>query len=318
MKVEDILKNAPSNISKDMLMRYIYLELGKMYRRDVNFFYGTDEEKAEIYNRKFKLDTSNIDVICKSIGEDIYVKVFEQAGIRAKCVNKPTNSPFPHVDIVASPDEGKHWYYMNPLDDLYRIQGGLKTQRFGTQTSKYEGLDYYTEEQLREMDNTLGYTYNGMYMDEFFDVIREEFMNRAKIKRHILEARPDITRKDLTKDFYIEYKMDFIMQHIAEFQRMQGYIELKKYQKEIFGRVLTQVERGAIKIHNLCNLLNDKTNMKSVIEVCLSKGHIYYITEKGTSEYKKLTAEQMIEYMENEEWHFLKEKKNLEQPEETK
>ena len=114
MKVEDILKNAPSNISKDMLMRYIYLELGKMYRRDVNFFYGTDEEKAEIYNRKIKLDTSK------------------------------------------------------------------------------------------------------------------------------------------------------------------------------------------------------------VIEVCLNKGHIYYITERGTSEYKKLTAEQMIEYMENEEWHFLKEKKNLEQPEETK
>lgn len=316
MKIQEILKNAQRNVSKELQMRYIYLELGKIYRRNVNFFYGTDAEKAEIYNRNFNINGDNIDIICKSIGKDIYVKVFEQAGIKAKCVNKETNSPFPHIDIIASPDEGKHWYYMNPMDDLYRIQGGLKTQRYGSRTLKYDGLDYYTEEQLREMDNRLGYTYNGMYMDEFFDTVRAEFMNRAKIKKHILEARQDITKRDLTKDFYIEYKMDFTMQHIAEFQKMQGYIELKKYQKEIFGRVLTQVEKARIKIHNLCNSQNDKTNMKSVIEVCLDKGHIYYITETGTNEYKKFTAEQMIDYMEKEEWHFLKEKRNLEQPEE--
>ena len=316
MKVEEILKKAPKGISKELLMRYLYLELGKIYRRDTRFFYGTDEEKERIYNRDFDINGEDIDIICKSIGKDIYVKVFEQAGIKARCVNKKTKSSFPHIDIIASPDDGKNWYYMNPLDDLYRIQGGLKTQRYGSRTSKYNGLAYYTDEELRKMDNELGYTFKGMYMDEFFEAIKDEFMNKAKIKPHILEVHPNLTYKELNKDYYLEYKIDFIMQHVADFQRMQGYIELKKYQREIFGRLLNQTERRKIKVHNLCNSQNDKSNMKSVIELRLEKGNVYYITEKGTKEFKKFTAEQLIQYMESQEWHFVREKRNLEQPEE--
>lgn len=63
MKVEEILKNAPKDVSKDVLMRYLYLELGKIYRRDTRFFYGTDEEKEKIYNQEFDLNGKNIDII---------------------------------------------------------------------------------------------------------------------------------------------------------------------------------------------------------------------------------------------------------------
>lgn len=172
MKVEEILKNAPKDVSKDVLMRYLYLELGKIYRRDTRFFYGTDEEKEKIYNQEFDLNGKNIDII------------------------------------------------------------------------------------------------------------------------------------------------DFILQHISEFEKMQGYIELKKCQREIFGKMLNKAEREKIKIHNLCPRDEDKTNMKSVIQVSLDKGNIYYVTQMGTNEFRKMNAEQMLEYMENEEWHFLKEKRNLDRPEE--
>ena len=47
MKVEEILAKAPKDASKQLLMRYLYLELGKIYKRDTRFFYGTDEEKAK-------------------------------------------------------------------------------------------------------------------------------------------------------------------------------------------------------------------------------------------------------------------------------
>lgn len=313
MKVEEILANAPKGISKVTLMRYIYLELGKTYKRNTNFFYGTDEEKEKIYNgKKVDEDTS---IICKSIGE-IYVKVFQQAGIQASCVNKETKSPFPHIDIIASPDGGEHCYYMNPMDDLYRIQGRLKTKRFGNKTSKYKGLDSFSEEELRKMDGQLGYTFKGLYMDEFFDMVREEFMNRTKMKEYILEQNPQLTNRDLTKDMILECKLDFIMKYITEFEKMQGYIELKKYQKEVFGKLLNQTERRKIKIHNLCNPKEDKNDMRSVIDVRLEDKHIYYVTRKGTNEFIKMTAEEMLEYMEDFEWHFLKEKGNLDRPEE--
>lgn len=313
MKVEEILANAPKDISKQTLMRYIYLELGKIYRRSTKFFYGTDEEKEKIYNAK--LNNQDTNIICKSIGS-IYVEIFKQAGIQAECVNKETKSPFPHIDIIASPDDGKHWYYMNPMDDLYRIQGNLRTQRYGSKTSKYPGLDSFSEEELKQIDTKLGYTFNGMYMDEFFDMLRTEFMNRAKIKAHILSENPNLTNRDLSKDMLLEYKLDFIFKYITEFEKMQGYIELKKYQKEIFGRLLNQTERRKIKIHNLCNLKEDKDDMQSVVEVKTENRHIYYVTKKGTNEYKKFTAEEMLDYMEEKESHFLKEKRNSDRPEE--
>lgn len=315
MKAEEILRNAPGNIPKDTLMRYIYIELGKIYRRDVNFFYGTDQDKNKIYNGKNHFNIEDVDIICKSIGR-IYAMIFEQAGIKAKCVNKETKSPFPHIDIIASPDDGINWYYMNPMDDLYRIQGGLKTQRYGTRTTKYDGLSYYTEDQLRKMDEQIGYTYRGVYMDEFFDMVRSEFLNKAKIKEHIRRERPDLSNRDISKDFLLEYKIDFMMRFIAEFEKMQGYIELKKYQKEIFGRLLNKTERRKIKIRNICGQNGDKTKMQSVIELCLENRHFYYITQKGTNNYRKMNAEQMLDYMEKDEFHFLKEKRNLEMPEE--
>ena len=313
MKVEEILARAPKNASKDLLMRYLYLELGKLYRRDINFFYGTDEEKRKIYNKRIKPD-EDVDIICRSIARDIYVKIFKKVGIKAKWVNKATNSPFPHVDIIASPDDGKHWYYMNPMDDLYRIQGNLKTQRYGSRTRKYEGLSYYTEDELRDMDNKLGYTFHGMYMDEFFDMLRNELMNRSKIKNYLLADNPELSNRDLSKDFLLEYKMDFIMDHVAEFENMQGYIELKKYQREIFGRLFNQTERKKIEIYNLCR--SGRENMQSVIELTLRSGNKYYITSNKHKGCKKVNAQQMIKYLESGEFHFLKEKKDLEQLEE--
>ena len=127
---------------------------------------------------------------------------------------------------------------------------------------------------------------------------------------------PNLTNRDLTKDFLLEYKLDFLIQHITEFQKMQGYIELKKYQKEILGRVLNQTERRKIKIRNLCSIAGVPKNMQSVVEVQFEGRHIYYVTKKGTNEYMKMTAEQMLDYIENSDSHFLKERRGLDRPEE--
>ena len=196
------------------------------------------------------------------------------------------------------------------------FRGGLKTQRYATKTSKYEGLDSLSEEEIRQMDNELGYTYHGLYMDEFFEELRKEFLERSKMKAHILNENPNLTNRDLTKDFLLEYKLDFLIQHITEFQKMQGYIELKKYQKEILGRVLNQTERRKIKIRNLCGVAGVPKNMQSVVEVQFEGRHIYYVTKKGTNEYMKMTAEQMLDYIENSDSHFLKERRGLDRPEE--
>ena len=56
--------------------------------------------------------------------------------------------------------------------------------------------------------------------------------------------------------------------------------------------------------------------MQSVVEVQFEGRHIYYVTKKGTNEYMKMTAEQMLDYIENSDSHFLKERRGLDRPEE--
>lgn len=315
MKIEEIIANAPKGLSKNYMMRYLYLELGKMYRRDISFFYGTNSEKIQIYNQEINPnDENNRDIICKSIGK-IYEEVFKRAGIKATCISKAdsktgSTSPFPHVDMIVEGEEGKK-YYMNPMDDLYRIQMGAKTRRFGTRTDKYDGLDYFEEDEIKKMDDALGYTYNGMYMDEVFEMIRKEFLDRSKMKAHILNERPDLTNRDLTKDFLLEYKLDFIFDYINYGKDMRGYIELSKYYKDIFGQLLNKTERSKIKKYNICHKdRHNKDTMQAAMEVKLGDKTVYYVVSNGSNEYKKMTPIEFIRYMENGEWKFLKERRD--------
>ena len=312
MKIDEIIANAPKGLPKNYMMRYLYLELGKIYRRDIRFFYGTDADKIEIYNQEVDLeDEKTVDIICKSIGR-IYEEAFRRAGIQAKCVSKTdsktgSKSPFPHVDMIVEGENGKQ-YYINPMDDLYRIQMGAKTKRFGTKTEKYEGLDYFEEDEIKKMDDTLGYTYHGMYMDEFFEMLRKEYLDRMKI--HILNERPDLTNRDLTKEFLLEYKLDFLFQFINSGKDMRGYIELVKYYKEIFGQLLNKTERRNIKKYNICHQDKDNNLMQAIFEVQLGEKIVYYVVSNDSNDYKKMTPIELIKYMEEGEWKFLKDRKD--------
>lgn len=315
MKIDEIIENAPKGLSKNYMMRYLYLELGKIYRRDIQFFYGTDADKIQIYNQEVDLnDDKTVDIICKSIGK-IYEEAFKRAGIKATCISKAdsktgSTSPYPHIDMIVEGENGKK-YYMNPMDDLYRIQMGAKTKRFGTKTEKYEGLDYFEEDEIQQMDDTLGYTYRGMYMDEVFEMLRKEFLDRSKMKAHILNERPDLTNRDLTKDFLLEYKLDFIFKFINSGKDMQGYIELSKYYKEIFGQLLNKTEKSKMKKYNICH--KDRKNndtMQAAIEVKLGERTVYYVVSNESNQCTKMTPIEFIRYMENGEWKFLKERRD--------
>lgn len=308
MKIDEIIERAPKGLSKNYMIRYLYLELGKIYRRDVNFFYGTNREKMKIYNQKVGFqDEEKVDIICKSIGE-IYEAAFKRAGIKSRCISKVNSnsgskSQFPHIDMIVEGENGKQ-YYMNPMDDLYRIQMGAKTKRFGTKTEKYDDLDYFEEDEIKQMDDKLGYTYHGMYIDEVFEMIRNEFLNRNKMKAHLLNARPELTNKDLTKEFLLEYKLDFIFKFVNSSKDMRGYIELVKYYKEIFGQLLNKTERKNIKKYNICN--KDKSSMQVVIEVKLGEKVVYYVASNTSNDYKKMTPTELINYVKNGDWRFLK------------
>lgn len=219
-KVEKLLKEMedkmPQDLDKDETMRYVYLFLGKKLKKDVRFFYGTDDIKNSIYNKDVDVETRNsFSVICKSIGQ-IYKEAYRRVGLKAELIqNDDSNFPIKHVDLAVE-GENSSLYHLNPMFDLFKIQMGCKTVRFANKTQKYPKMNFsfMSDERLKKIDDKLGYTFHGMYTDKFFDTLREEIINRGSFRKHLRETFPDMNPKLMTRDFCIQYKLEFILQHI--------------------------------------------------------------------------------------------------------
>ena len=193
--IDEILANMPKDLNKNTQIRYVYLELAKKFRKDIAFFYGTDEEKSVIYPKDPKVDFSNqetLEIICRSSAL-IYKYVFSKIGVDVQLVEKPTKFPFQHVDLIITGEDDKK-YYLSPMEDLFRIQLGMRTKRFGSKTDKFNDMENvgelssFSEEEVKEMDNKLGYTYKGTYMD---DVVTNEskkgYVKTADIADYMLK-----------------------------------------------------------------------------------------------------------------------------------
>lgn len=299
-----VLKSMPEEYKSDknLMMRYIYINACIYYAKDTRFFYGTDSSKEIIYNRK--IDPKNFkgrNIICKSLAT-IIVDSFNEVGIKAKTISKKdTNSPFPHIDIIAEGNNDKK-YYMNPLDDLFRAQIGLKTKSFASKTRKYpdENLSYMEDEEIQKYDDKIGYTYKGIYTDTFFELLKGEFQNRRKLINFISERDTTLTRKDLNKSKLLEEKLDFLFQYVNLRSKYNGYIELKNYIKYIENNLLTKPEKKAIQIYNLKSTNKGNKKYMACLKVNLTKNSnesTYYVFTNKNSFFAKMDADSFIDFL---------------------
>ena len=199
--LEEMKNNMPQDLNKDEKIRYVYLYLGKKFKKDVNFFYGAKKRRSIIYNKDVDIKSKNsFSVICKSIAQ-IYLEAFKMVGIESELIQMnysklsvekdSSESPIKHVDLAVK-GENDLLYHLNPMYDLFKI----------------------SDKKLKKIDDKLGYTWHGMYTDEFFDTLREETINRSLLKTHIKEVFPNIDPRMITRDFCTQYKLEFILQHL--------------------------------------------------------------------------------------------------------
>lgn len=315
-RVEKLLKemkdSMPKNLDQDEKIRYVYIFLGKRFKKDVRFFYGTDEMKKAIYNRDIDIKSKNsFSMICKSIGQT-YLEAFKEMGIEAELIqNNNSNSSIKHVDIVVK-GENDASYYLNPMFDLFKIQLGCRTIRFASMTQKYpeKNFSYISYDRLKEIDDKLGYTLNGMYTDEFFDTLREEVLNRGKFKKHLLEVCPDLNLKDITRDFCIQYKLEFILQHLNFPNCFSGYIEAKNYYDFIRKTLFSKIEQKNISRKTICKKNeNGRKDYFVLFDLKSSQDyHTYYIVNTFSGNYKKTTD--IVDFMSSNNFQFIKDSLN--------
>ena len=162
--------NSHSNWSKNVKIRYAYIELGKLVSKDAMFFYtiqnnllSKDKEdirypKEEIERIINSQDLFDYKVVCKNAA-DMLIYILKNCGIEAErrktlVFARYKDLIIPHYFVIATGDEDKK-YFMTLNPDLPNIKIGKKTSKFAYEIKYHIDNDYmdgnktYTEKKLQ-------------------------------------------------------------------------------------------------------------------------------------------------------------------------
>lgn len=223
--MEDLLNKIKKEWSKDYIIRFIYINLAPFYKRDLNYFLASEEEKYNIYLQGFTNNTPN--VVCSTLADN-YIDIFSMFNIRAKKIIA-NSAKIPLFALIVEGDHG--WFYLDPLKDLFNCQYGLDPTEFAilphyeTLKKKYPFLISLPKEYIKSIDSALGLIPS---LDSFFYLLHLEMTNRNSVCKHF-EVKTN------NRILLFEKKMNFANSHLINlgcvkgpFERIQLYIYLEK------------------------------------------------------------------------------------------
>ena len=181
----DKIKNIDEDIRELAIVRYVMKEASKMFYRDYTFFLDKEniKDRESIYNKE--IDLTNIQdfaIVCKSYSNIIKNLLKHVYNIDSELVS-PFEDKFRHVDLLIKTKNGKK-YIVDPLTDLIEMQVGIRTNNFASEeyyNSNYsnilDNISFLNENTLEEIDNKIGYKIDGIYLNDFFKLLKTKLDN---------------------------------------------------------------------------------------------------------------------------------------------
>lgn len=262
-EMQQVINKVNSSWSKDLIIRYLYVKLSPYFRRDLKYFLASEEEKMAEFKKGF-VNRGN-DIVCSTIS-DFFVNLFNSYGIKANKI-AANSAQIPLFAIIVEGDHG--WYFIDPLNDLFKNQYGLKTTEYGsiphykTLANNYPYLITLSQEYISDLDYQLDIDKS---LNDFFKILQFEMTNRNIVAEHF----------NLSKENRIglfQKKMEFANAELINignvkgpFERLQLYLFLErmlffkteKKALKIFLNTETQEPSPRIEYNNL---LSEKTSI---------------------------------------------------------
>lgn len=226
---ENILRRMPANLTQMEQARYIYLQLGKLFTFDEKYWLGNSKTRKMIYKSARKIhtpkDLKSNKVICVSL-TNTYNGLLQRMGIEAEAVHAEDDL---HVYSIFKIDGVE--YEADLQRDMKFIQAHRKTRLFGREPD-YSTRKLISDEQMQEMDEKFGYTYEG---DENLYIL----INRLKEK--------------LKQFSSVGKKTEYALEQIGQFEEDSdmGFVEKMLYYEMILPDVLNEKEAKKIQIMNM-------------------------------------------------------------------
>ena len=311
ISIKRILEEMPKNLSDIEKVRYVYLKLGEIF--SYNRYYLTEDNSRylrDIYNDFLTIDMiengdyeNKLEVICKQISEitsqtiNSIPRERNDQILKSKVIGYRDREEN-HVAILTT--IGEKNYYLDLYRDLYKIQKGMRTTHFAPKEESIEHAktrysrieqdldeikcETIPQEELEKMDNKLGYSMNGLYMDEVIDMLKEEMTKEESWKKYIDEF--DTKKTPEKEDVIARWKIDFIFKHVKNNkleQNEMGIVELNKFYKRIYESILNEKEKKDNKLVGIEISLKNQENRleKSMLyEIRRKDANLYYIYDK--------------------------------------
>ena len=226
---ENILRRMPANLTQMEQARYIYLQLGKLFTFDEKYWLGNSKTRKMIYKSARKIhtpkDLKSNKVICVSL-TNTYNSLLQRIGIEAEAVHAEDDL---HVYSIFKIDGVE--YEADLQRDMKFIQAHRKTRLFGREPD-YSTRKLISDEQMQEMDEKFGYTYEG---DENLYIL----INRLKEK--------------LKQFSSVGKKTEYALEQIGQFEEDSdmGFVEKMLYYEMILPDVLNEKEAKKIQIMDM-------------------------------------------------------------------
>lgn len=316
-QIDTIINNIPKNLSNLEKAYYIYLELGKILSENPKFVFSNIEDKIIHYN-------DNIDSqyygICKSISE-LYVNILkdDRIGISAESVKKTPESPITHIDTILKID-GKN-YIANLISDLSRIKTSRRVNSFCFDLNRladipedeayknrlrqhYGKIDCLSRKDMEILDKKLGYSFfmqyfpndeRGIYTEDTIELLKKEMDNPELFKKYILH------NKDIPKEEWLKYKMNYIFENISKFTNYNGkinYLENIRYYLYVAKKLLSKEECSRIQSY-AATIGDDFSNIISILKVRhlnfsnSQNNNVYFLYSTKDRRYIEKTPEEM-------------------------
>ena len=273
---ENILRRMPANLTQMEQARYIYLQLGKLFTFDEKYWLGNSKTRRMIYKSAKRIQTpkdlKNNKVICVSL-TNMYNSLLQRMGIEAEAVHAEDDL---HVYTIFKIDGVE--YEADLQRDMKVIQAHRKTRSFGREPD-YSTRKLISDEQMQEMDDKFGYTYEG---DEYLAILIDRLRDK-------LELLPNMEQK-------IEYALKKIENFEADTD--MGFVEKMLYYEMILPDVLSSKESKKVQIMDMYVEKDGERKYTCCISANKEKNeYVRYMYSEKTGTFLPIDEQELIKLM---------------------
>lgn len=263
-------------MSEIEIIRYIYINLGKIMNFNLEYSFGTIRQREKIYNQAINEENLNKAfedkcVICKNLAY-LFKRILAEFGIEANVEESECFSILMHAYNTIRLKDGKIAIF-DLEGDLEFIQSGSKTKYFGIikDDSIFEEQKMLiSENELKKIDKTTAeYIPWGFYFEEMLAMLKLgiKSMSLEEKLRNVLDNL-DVYFRDIT----------------------MGYRERIYYHNRVFHEVFKPKELKKIRQIDCYRQVGDKKQFVSCVVLNRNKdGKLMFLYSEKTGRYEEMT-----------------------------